>query len=203
MSALARRGRRRKGHHLGAGLQRQPRQRRDHATVPRRVRLRLRAASPHSSLWLRERGRLGQRRPQQHRREFLLRRLRQQLRRRQVGQALSQVRFAAGLRHRRGERARTSCAGWRNGTCRRTFSSRSARRASICSGCGRRCSPRGCGPIRATRRAQPVWRALGAQVDLYFSVLHRYDMTLSAGYAVGLEGSQRKGSEWMISLKIM
>jgi len=45
--------------------------------------------------------------------------------------------------------------------------------------------------------------SLGGQVDLYFSVLHRYDMTLSAGYAVGFQGSQRVGSEWMISLKIM
>ncbi len=39
------------------------------------------------------RGRRRQRRPQQHRREFLFRRIRQQLRRRQVDQALSRLRF--------------------------------------------------------------------------------------------------------------
>ena len=60
---------------------------------------------PHSSLWLRAAGGWANRRPQQHRREFLLRRVRQQLRRRQVDQALSQLRFAARLRHRRSERA--------------------------------------------------------------------------------------------------
>jgi hypothetical protein len=43
----------------------------------------------------------------------------------------------------------------------------------------------------------------GAQVDLRFSVLHWYEMTLSAGYAVGLRGGSRAGEEWMISLKIM
>jgi len=34
-------------------------------------------------------------------------------------------------------------------------------------------------------------------------MLHRYDMTLSVGFAAGFEGSRRAGSEWMISLKIM
>ena len=43
----------------------------------------------------------------------------------------------------------------------------------------------------------------GAQVDLRFSVLHWYDMTLSVGYAVGYRGSERAGHEWMVSLKIM
>jgi hypothetical protein len=47
------------------------------------------------------------------------------------------------------------------------------------------------------------YASVGGQVDLHFSILHRYDMTLSAGYAVGYQGSQRAGSEWMISLKIM
>jgi hypothetical protein len=47
------------------------------------------------------------------------------------------------------------------------------------------------------------YTSLGAQIDLRFSVLHWYDMTLSAGYAVGYQGSQRAGTEWMISLKIM
>ena len=43
----------------------------------------------------------------------------------------------------------------------------------------------------------------GTQVDLRFSVLHWYDMTLSLGYAVGYRGSDRAGHEWMVSLKIM
>ena len=43
----------------------------------------------------------------------------------------------------------------------------------------------------------------GAQVDLRFSVLHWYDMTLSFGYAVGFRGSRRAGDEWMVSLKVM
>jgi hypothetical protein len=38
---------------------------------------------------------------------------------------------------------------------------------------------------------------------LRFSVLHWYEMTLSAGYAVGYRGGSRAGEEWMISLKIM
>jgi hypothetical protein len=44
---------------------------------------------------------------------------------------------------------------------------------------------------------------LGAQVDLRFSVMHWYEMTLSFGYAVGYRGSDRAGSEWMVSLQIM
>jgi len=43
----------------------------------------------------------------------------------------------------------------------------------------------------------------GAQVDLRFSVMHWYDMTLSVGYAAGYRGSERAGHEWMVSLKIM
>ena len=44
---------------------------------------------------------------------------------------------------------------------------------------------------------------LGGQIDLRFSVLHWYEVTLSAGYAVGYRGSQRVGSEWMLSLKLL
>lgn len=47
------------------------------------------------------------------------------------------------------------------------------------------------------------YTSTGAQMDLSFSVLHRYNMTLSAGIAAGYQGSTRTGSEWMISLKIM
>jgi hypothetical protein len=44
---------------------------------------------------------------------------------------------------------------------------------------------------------------VGAQVDLRFSVLHWYQMTLSLGYAVGYKGSKRAGDEWMVSLKVL
>jgi len=44
---------------------------------------------------------------------------------------------------------------------------------------------------------------IGAQVDLRFSVLHWYELTLSLGYATGYRGGERAGSEWMFSLKIM
>jgi hypothetical protein len=47
------------------------------------------------------------------------------------------------------------------------------------------------------------YTSLGAQADLHFSILHWYDMTLSAGYAVGYQSGRRAGSEWMVSLKIM
>jgi hypothetical protein len=45
--------------------------------------------------------------------------------------------------------------------------------------------------------------SLGTQVDLRFHVLHRNDMTLSFGFAVGFQNSRRAGDEWMISLKIL
>jgi hypothetical protein len=45
--------------------------------------------------------------------------------------------------------------------------------------------------------------SLGTQIDFGLGFMNRYDMTLSVGYAVGYQGSQRAGSEWMISLKIM
>ena len=44
---------------------------------------------------------------------------------------------------------------------------------------------------------------VGAQVDLQFSALHWYGVTLSAGYALGFGNGRRPGGEWMISLKIM
>jgi hypothetical protein len=56
-------------------------------------------------------------------------------------------------------------------------------------------------PERRALRAR--YGSVGAQLDLRFSVLHWYDMTLSAGYAVGYRGSRRAGDEWMVSLKIM
>jgi hypothetical protein len=47
------------------------------------------------------------------------------------------------------------------------------------------------------------YASTGGQVDLNFIVLHRYDMTLSAGYAVGYQDGRHQGNEWMVSLKIM
>ena len=55
----------------------------------------------------------------------------------------------------------------------------------------------------ASSAPRKSYTSLGGQGDLRFTVLHWYDMTLSVGYAVGLQGAQRAGSEWMVSLKIM
>ena len=43
----------------------------------------------------------------------------------------------------------------------------------------------------------------GVQFDLHFSLLHWYEATLSAGYAVGFKSGRHSGSEWMLSLKIL
>ena len=56
-------------------------------------------------------------------------------------------------------------------------------------------------PRRST--ARKTWTNLGGQGDLRFSVLHWYEMTLSAGYAAGFEGGRRAGHEWMVSLKLL
>jgi hypothetical protein len=56
-------------------------------------------------------------------------------------------------------------------------------------------------PERSSLRQR--YANVGAQADLQFSVLHWYDMTLSVGFAAGFHGSQRAGTEWMVSLKIM
>jgi hypothetical protein len=47
------------------------------------------------------------------------------------------------------------------------------------------------------------YTSAGLQVDLRFSTLHWYEMTLSVGYAVGYTSGRRTGDEWMISLKIL
>ena len=52
----------------------------------------------------------------------------------------------------------------------------------------------------ATRGTQA---SIGAQIDLRFSVLHWYEMTLSGGFAVGLREWQNASHEWMVSLKIL
>ena len=53
------------------------------------------------------------------------------------------------------------------------------------------------------RSLRKDYESIGTQADLHFSILHRYDMTLSVGFAAGFQGSQRVGTEWMVSLKIM
>jgi hypothetical protein len=55
-------------------------------------------------------------------------------------------------------------------------------------------------PERSDRKD---YASVGAQVDLRFTVLHWYDMTLSVGYAIGLTSGRQTGTEWMISLKIL
>ena len=55
-------------------------------------------------------------------------------------------------------------------------------------------------PLR--ERSQRYGNA-GLQLDLSFSVLHWYNMTLSFGYAVGYRGKERAGDEWMVSLKVL
>jgi len=47
------------------------------------------------------------------------------------------------------------------------------------------------------------YASAGLQMDLKFSALHWYEMTLSVGYAVGYRDGKRAGDEWMISLKIL
>jgi hypothetical protein len=44
---------------------------------------------------------------------------------------------------------------------------------------------------------------VGAQVDLNFTLAHRLPMTLSLGYAAGIEDGTKRDEEWLISLKIM
>jgi hypothetical protein len=58
-------------------------------------------------------------------------------------------------------------------------------------------------PLGSSPDARRTYSNIGGQVDLKFSVLHWYEMTLSAGYAVGFREGQRAGAEWMLSLKIM
>jgi hypothetical protein len=43
----------------------------------------------------------------------------------------------------------------------------------------------------------------GAQIDFNFTLAHRLPMTLSVGYAAGIEDWSKRDEEWLISLKIM
>ncbi len=56
-------------------------------------------------------------------------------------------------------------------------------------------------PEHADLRA--VQTSAGLQIDLRFSLLHWYEMTLSGGFAVGLREWNRASQEWMVSLKIL
>jgi hypothetical protein len=56
-------------------------------------------------------------------------------------------------------------------------------------------------PGSTSRRTQHT--SAGGQVDLNFSILNRYNMTLSAGYALGHQPSEPTAGEWLISLKIL
>jgi hypothetical protein len=58
-------------------------------------------------------------------------------------------------------------------------------------------------PLNSKSEFRRAYSNVGGQVDLKFSVLHWYEMTLSAGYAVGFRNSRRSGDEWMLSLKIL
>jgi hypothetical protein len=82
-------------------------------------------------------------------------------------------------------------------------SSPRARRASTSGGCGPRLFAAGLWSDPGNQALRSGYASFGGQADLHFSILHRYDMTLSVGYAVGYSGTQRSGSEWMVSLKIM
>jgi hypothetical protein len=58
-------------------------------------------------------------------------------------------------------------------------------------------------PLNSGSDARRTYANIGGQIDLKFSVLHWYEMTLSVGYAVGFRNSTRAGNEWMVSLKIL
>jgi hypothetical protein len=46
-------------------------------------------------------------------------------------------------------------------------------------------------------------KSYGLQVDFHFTVMSRFNMTLSAGYAKGFGEGDFEDDEFMISLKIM
>ena len=182
--ALDRRRRRREGHRAGRSLHGQPRQRRRPSRSCAASSISAsRCRFANSSIWLRTAAGAANGDRNNTRREFLLRRLRQQLRRRQVDQALPRATIrcpaSTSTRSARFLRARDG----RDGTCRRTSSSRWARRASTSTGCGRRSSSPGLWTDPGNSPLRKTYTSVGAQVDLHFNVLHWYDMTLSAGYA--------------------
>ncbi|RLD04260.1 MAG: hypothetical protein DRI65_11020 [Chloroflexota bacterium] len=52
-------------------------------------------------------------------------------------------------------------------------------------------------------RFDRTFTSAGFQLDLHFTLSHRHAMTLSAGYAAGYKGSDKRDDEIMISLKIL
>jgi len=52
-------------------------------------------------------------------------------------------------------------------------------------------------------RYDQTYGSVGAQVDLYFTVVHRLPMSISLGYAKGYVDGNNYDNEWMISLKIL
>jgi hypothetical protein len=53
------------------------------------------------------------------------------------------------------------------------------------------------------RRYEETWYNAGFQLDLEFTVVHRLPLTLSVGYAEGYVDGNKRGDEWMVSLKLM
>ena len=52
-------------------------------------------------------------------------------------------------------------------------------------------------------RYRETYYSIGAQADLHFTVVHRFPMKLSFGYAQGYIEGDKYDTEWMISLKIL
>ncbi|MBT8053941.1 MAG: hypothetical protein HKN57_13635 [Xanthomonadales bacterium] len=52
-------------------------------------------------------------------------------------------------------------------------------------------------------RYKETYYSVGAQADFHFTVVHRYPMRLSFGYAQGYIDGDKYDTEWMISLKIL
>ena len=150
-----------------------------------------------------QRGRRLDGRPRRPARELLLRRLRQQLRRRRRGEALSRGAQHARLRDRRDRRPHLRQVDARDGTCRRCASRRSARPASTCRGRAPHCSRRRSRRISRTATfAQTVYN-VGVQVDFQLTCMHGLPMMLSFGYARGFADGGRDDDEFMISLKVL
>ena len=192
-AALARRRRRREGRRRGTlVLHGQPRQRRDHAAGARR---RSTSASP---LPLRALVDLAAHAPRARRAATATTRSRTSTSAASATTTSTDGRVKRyreydslpGLRHQRGQRPSASCARWSSGTCRRTSSSRRARRPSTSTGCGPSVFAAGAvdRPGSASRCARTT-RASARRSTCASRVLHWYDMTLSAGYAVGFRGA--------------
>ena len=192
---LARGGRRRKGIDAGTwSLQRKPGERgRSSAGLAAVSTSVLRCRLRTLRVWLRSAAGVAERRPQQRRREFLFRRLRQQLRRRQNRSSATANTTRCRDSGSTSQRAQFRARNGENGTCRRTSSESVGtpgfylnwlRPSVFAAGLLDRS-----GQLRRCARTTRAWVR---QADLRFSVLHWYDMTLSVGYAVGYQGSRAR-----------